>query len=903
MYYRLEYINYTSNNSSDYAFTRRIVIENPNTYSLHSVPIRIVVNDSWFDMRLMNRNMSNIAFIQNTSAELKKLPAYLDYWDGEKAVYYIKIPEIEACGKTEILIAYGNPEANTATWNNEATYLGEIGSMEELSYTENWETINGSINTYYDNNLNMTTIQISTATTKSKIFLKPALCGAINITHKLTTQRFYVTSNTYSYSIIFGYIDEEHYYQLKIFNDSSTGHIAVKITAQNGSENTTIYYGAFSNPINPYQYTVSMQTNTPSGYINTSITCDFETIKINFEDIYSYVSGTWKIGYESNHISEYRIKIDYWKQGIGQPLHIFSIGEKEPRINVSEAITGRSEWIRLSSYRIAIPIKTIIELKAYDTLNNTIANITITDLRTDKPYTLYLNASTLKISYNGEEKATLIIANSHNEAYLTMDLGWQKEIVLKRDTYIMRLIRNNIIVGDTIIKLKEPEYIAYIDNKMSISIVETNTEDVIYCSTEVEINNISDTDIYFTYLNFTETAKYIEQISTQKIEPITQNWANTKNKIIHELENPETILSTLNISTNGEIKTILYKNLENTEITIEYMDGRKEKHTTEYTMNQIIEILRENNITTLPYAQTITETFTKPNNIEYMLNTQEKIIQIENQETANFTVTIDLEQDTIEIDGLKNLLSNQIDTTLNIITSFSLVAKNTWIEHIYNKEAEVLLRIYPMQSYVYTNIEKVEEIYSIAYDIEKSDISITDPKGTKTYINLKTMILEIRGNQTMTIDTKDKTLTALTQTKYSGIHIEITNNKTIDAWNWIQNHTTARQITILDYYTGEKISNKQITLTVNGSKTMPDQQFITLKGKINIEITNLWNEKIYDSQTQKSKITIPIKTATLTIINNLKNKIETRIESRTTKIVSSLYICLLYTSPSPRDRG
>lgn len=245
-------------------------------------------------------------------------------------------------------------------------------------------------------------------------------------------------------------------------------------------------------------------------------------------------------------------------------------------------------------------------------------------------------------------------------------------------------------------------------------------------------------------------------------------------------------------------------------------------------------------------------------------------------------MTIDLEQDTIEIDGLKNLLSNQIDTTLNIITSFSLVAKNTWIEHIYNKEAEVLLRIYPMQSYVYTNIEKGEEIYSMAYDIEKSDISITDPKGTKTYINLKTMIMEIRVNQATIMDTKDKTLTALTQTKYSGIHIEITNNKTIDAWNWIQNHTTARQITILDHYTGEKISNKQITLTVNGSKTMPDQQFITLKGQINIEITNLWNEKIYHNQTQESKITIPIKTATLTIINNLKNNIEIRIKSTET---------------------
>jgi len=99
-------------NYADWLYYMPIIVTNPNPYNYQDIQVRIELNATNFDFTHANSDGSDLRVVLN-DASCTQLNYWVQEWDAanQRAIIWVKLPEITANGEVGILLLYGNPSA------------------------------------------------------------------------------------------------------------------------------------------------------------------------------------------------------------------------------------------------------------------------------------------------------------------------------------------------------------------------------------------------------------------------------------------------------------------------------------------------------------------------------------------------------------------------------------------------------------------------------------------------------------------------------------------------------------------------------------------------------------------------------------------------------------------------
>lgn len=880
---KLRYFRFVADNGSFY-FAKRIVIKNPSQYDLYNVSVKLILNDSWFNMLQLGEDALRIRFYDITLNEVRySIPAYLDYWDGKTAIYYIKLPVIYAFEEKTIEIRYGNPSFQASTQKCGIDKMGPITSMENLSNKYNWIVINGRVAGTYDDIYNESILAVQNGTEKKSLFhLRYNLSGSIRTSFLIKTYSIYLLDDNYSLEFYPFFVDNDTFYKLEIRNYSS-GYIILSLFFRNGTYIETIDSKII--PVNnPYGMKIELINNFSVGEAMLKVIIDYDTTPREYyfylDKYYDVSRKGWKIAYGSFNVGRYYIIFYSWIHKRIKKLWIQTPVDEDFFVNGTTIWEYETNWEILDSEYLVIPNNAEVLIRAYDIFNNTILNITDFDVLPESPIIqISLNASWLYL--NNSKGAPKVVEIWLNGTVRRVNVGTGEvyRLILAKKTYYLRSLSAGNINFECVITLENDTSLLLRSWSNLADIVDKN-ENLNYIYQCVEDQNSPDIydDIYFMAVNYSKIKEYISKTLEYSWGRIYKYWNSSYESINNDINTSvEIILKALNIQKTLDVYMVnIICAGELLKVMTYYSDGTQETFFLNSTMEDIINIMRENLTHLYKIIKFVVEVLDDNCSIhEISLDSHHRYVSIK---FANGERIVDVQVDAF--DQILNINSSFLDlistlgSTLRLILLANTIA-NKYIS-ILEKDDKLYfsLNLNNGEMGIHIHCSKYKPSYiSIVFSLNAEYYTIQDEKGNiLAVLNMEHNVLW--GTNT-TLDIGEIRFDILFQKIFNGLILRTIDRNTdaqTSAISWIQNNIITRKIKIIDFYTGDDIQSTElaenILVKVNGSSFYNDE-FKTLAGALFIEIYDIWDTLIWSGEIRNSTITIELKFGALVVLNDL----------------------------------
>ena len=850
-------------NDSDYWFSRRIVVHNPNTYFLKDVPVKIELNDSWFNMLALREYANNIRFFINRSGGLQELDCWLEYWDGVKAIYYVKIPELGPYEEKQIIIIYGNPEAPSVGFNENASKMGTIYSMANLAKKNRWQYENGDILINYYDYSNTTSIYLTSYTSWGNISLRDNITGRFRLKLIIESQILWITDPQFSLYFYPIYIDDAHYYKVVEFNNSQ-GEVYLYVLARNGSNLMIIdayYIDNFQKP----RLFICEYVNHLSGWIKLILTTFDTTYELNFDDIYGYTKQAWRIGWGFNNMERCHAEIYEWALSPGLRPKITRFGYEE-LVNLTVIATNyTTDWYKLETSTLSVSLFSNISFIAHDVFGNEVLNETIYVLR-EGPYYLEMNASIINIITEENQEVIIVDGSKY------VSLSTAEKIVLAKKTYVLIVKEKMNTELEMALMLRKSTYNISLQGLMDS--IDSFENDIVFLYQNLStIDNVDQADIHVAYYNFSSYPKLLSSIIGIYSDCLG-SWEDKRQEIANELMDLESIITALNLSYNGNPELIVFKCQGNiTEITI--VEGSLE--TTYFISGSF------NNIS----KQLMNEDIS-------ILNTTLMLYELLSCEQVD-RVKLDKNDRSVVMDSGDNKIIFFPDT--GEITSNYRSPYTSYMMRFLSDSANMINAMYSipkaplMMTYTQLNITMYSPYHYICVDSE-GNLSWLMEIDTYNYIvsghiyqydksftyNVMRNVLYI--GDIGTVDMQYKKSISIMNPSFNGAKNIVSED--IDIKEWVESNIVIREIRVLDYYTMEFAENEFVDVYVNGSEIGIEVKIVTIRGNLHLLAMDIWKHILFDQYTDNISITIKLRLGELIIINKLDRNVSVNITSMET---------------------
>lgn len=429
-------------NTTGFYYLGYVEVINEYPFSLYNVPLKITLEDPWFNFLAVNQNLSDICFVYEwPSGEHEVLRTYLASWNGSKAVFIVNIPILTADNSTIIKVLYGSYNITESHNDTYALRFGNLYRMDNLSNIENWFVPQGSIFIeYYDPPINKTKITYVADDGESiaKAVFNVSLSANFFLSLFIYFMMSDVTHNDNNVTFLICYLDDMRYIYASIVNRSDNYHIEIGI--RHYAENYIIKdIDTSSGEFNQVNMNVSVLADKRTIIVNVSsiVTGLFESVEIY--DYFGYSQQEWKVGVITKSV--YAVSVDYKEilSWLGTKVYAQGLRDFDLNVTLIENGTDYADWKILSSKDIQYYVGGILKLRILDLWGNELGYFEINDTTykfiDTKNIVIPLRAKALYLQMDDFQEIS-IISNGFN--YTT----WSSEELFIGDTIALIVIRD-----------------------------------------------------------------------------------------------------------------------------------------------------------------------------------------------------------------------------------------------------------------------------------------------------------------------------------------------------------------------------------------------------------------------------------------------------------------------------
>ena len=891
--YKVWRINYTISNTN-YTFQHAVLVENPNTYDLYNVSVRIEINDSWFNMLALAWNIMGVKFLENESGNLTEVPAYLDFWDGRIAQFYIKMDKILSRERKVLIILYGGSENISSSFDPRAKVMGPISSISDLADGRNW--IEYADNVEYILLANNTVdITMEEYNGNPMLWFKHIVSGVYE-----TRMRFTVRSsssiilNDFRWGMALVSKDYSTRYQIIVENDTQLNLFCFIIRASDSSEYIRQkYFEPPSAP--PYYFEVDIKINEIAGFIEIyaeflNVSLKLETCYANFEDILDISKIGWRIEYFAYGITKLSVDIYNWSQRIGMGCRIVDWGDEKFRANITETYVSGSDWWELSEETIIIPESSKILFVITDVLGNTISSGTIE--RSNISYepligpVIYLNvsASILVLKNSASRKSCLEIWHQENALQLEIYPYSRREIVLAHTYfYIWGQYDSDSHLWKILIYLSGGTVVLDVGSIWSLieSVDSFDGGEVIFVSVPLYTSQGASAEgMYSFVVRYGYILEYITTTLNSMLTNLSGLWDTYVGELMDDDLDIPHMLEVLNITLDGKPRVVQIQSDGNkTKVIVGLESGATEEYIIPDGILEIFKVLLNENVSSMVFLDKHAKNLIRTTDIiDICVNASDQSIHMRAFFGSEIlSLYIDIAKSMIEIfaesaSPLIGFISNVIQSPL----LFLLFANRRVSRYLPRVEgASTHLTIYMLYKYIYiymssTNAYQVDCLYDLA---NYRCVIVDEISGTRVDVDLKRKFVSYGNN---IFDVNDTYCSILVDTIRGGLKLIIASTRFMVPFKaWIEENIVYRQVIIRNYYTNETISGYYtfLNLYINGSSEASGEEIITLSGTVNVSVISMWGDKLYENWTANETIIVYIRVSVLLIVNELNTSI------------------------------
>lgn len=882
VYYR--YITKELSDIKSYMFIRNITIYNPLPIKLFNYPVVIELNESNFDFLAVNPLLSDVFFTTQENALKYSLPYYVDYWDGKRAIIWLK-PEVIEVNFTQIKFLYGSNDNITSSDSYAKSLYVISNEFIEPDEMNEWTTNDSGWIIYTTVDPNDDSLYHGKSSSFSSILSLKNYTAIVKIMTSISALDFSSSVNRIFAGIYLLYKNERNFVAFEIKKNSTGGYLLL-YQANDGriiiSDNST----------HEINYVSDIWKVDIVGYINVlnrslKLFVDVYTSTSSFNYLFTLnidnLINAGRLGFycaNTSMSSDYAyVKYQNLTTIIGNDPGIVKISAEE--INSKSLVFSLrySDYQRLFSNYLEVETGSIINIVAKDMFGEVIYNLTTDPLDT---IIIPINVHSFKIKNNRDDIFVHIMLTKHNsmlnwsewlapgecakyilpEAQYNLKINYggniqqsaEVELLLNKDVFFMI---NGTVIGDILLELQR------VNNTLMSSIQNIN----LYINTlNSSLSNLSiNLRVHISNVNST-----ISQILS-KINLDINNTYSLINKSINSLEfrinNTEVLLSELNLSIRNELSNL------NSSINSIYIDFKN-------NLSIIQTELREIKLSFGDNLSIINSTIYK---------------SIYNITTSLFSINTSINSLLINIEGkivtmntsLGEIILNISNKILVLNSTINKILQSVISElGVYNSTLGVLIR--NISSLL--DFEK-SKIYATILDIDEKLISINSSIGNITldmddYIltintTLNNMIADIANgilllnseinflNETMLLNLYDMQLNISRS-------ILISLDQIDNISDYLFSLVNVFKIRVINKFTGDLINDPLLRIYVNGTQ-INDNRIVTIANYLDVEVRDYWDRVLWSNITNNRDIKIALEYGKLLIINERDVSIEVYI--------------------------
>ncbi|MHA1616408.1 MAG: DUF2341 domain-containing protein [Candidatus Njordarchaeales archaeon] len=866
VFYRFIMQSYQENSSRP-AFFRVLTVTNPYSFDLINYRLRIELNQSNFNFFSVRPDLLDMFFVKAS-----EIPHYIDLWDGEKAIIYVKA-NITA-GSNNVTMYYGARGLVTSQdpWaGNDFIIIDDFNYASEL-LSKNWTVLSGSWSTSSSQLYN--TQQNDYATIRTKLRIPPYVSitfGTLELTPSSATSQYL---GLHAVDLIVFGLNSSTYFVVEFRQASSSSSLYnIKlIEVVNGVRVLE------TQPITNQRDTTIFTTLTITAYIDFSqnlVNVTFRELGTSLTLSPSINLNTSGLGFVGIRSANGSIFLDRFTVKYLALLNVtLSLGEEEINpTGISQTII--SDYERAYSPYITVPRDCLLNIVIQDPFNTTLLNKTLIP---EDTIPIILQVYSFKIKNNRDDIFVHIKLSKSGTPFVWSEWlapGEVAEYLLSGGEYSLELQYPS---GETAFfdRLTVSDDVYFMINGTVLG-------DVIAQLTRVNetlVNQIYKIDIRLSNLNSTiqnqtvELSLHIENINTT----ISEFFTTIRNNLTAIESNISSIL--YNISNR----------IESVQSIIEFVNTTILNNLTEInsTITGVLINFRENVTILLTNISKIELNTTQ--NIFLVNSSIHRLLEILNSEIIGLNSSID----TIFLNLTNKLLAiNSSIGRLYINISSQIITMNTtlskFLVNILNSieqvNATVLEAIYTLlQQLKITNTSIVSVIWNLTDEI----IMIRNRLGNITlklddYIimintTLNNLIADIRTN-TLLINSIIYTLNETVLVTLTDLQMNLTKIMwlTLDE---LRNITellpillNVFKLRLINYFTGEILPLNQFKIVVN-STLINDATILTIGDRLNVTVLDYWDRVLWSNITSERDIEVLLKIGRIIFINEREETIQ-----------------------------
>ncbi len=873
-YYRLTYLTYNISNYTGYGFSRVIRVKNPTNLDLYYVPIKIVLNDSWFNMLALRRDASNIVFYIKEDETLERLKSILAYWDGVNAIYYVKLDSLKAGEEKDIVIYYGNLNAPTPLQYPEAMKMGKVENMSMLARGSMWDISGGYIDEiYYNDEENSSEMEVISEGYTS-IRYDYVLSGVFELSVSLASPKGYVAPN-FSFRVKFLYEYSDRYYCLEYTNNTASGHPEIILYWVNGTHTEIIDRCAASNVAEAFYVQVSLRINTVIDYIDISATAPYNRLEVyGYEDVLDISHGAWYLVFEVEGVDWLDLKILKWSQRVGCSNWLSYYWPETLEDFVLEETYVETDWSYLNKSTLAVKNNAIMALKVYDPMGNILfdSNISV-NVTGSNVVRVKLNGSILRFVNEVSRPHRIDLWADLNYCVVHLGSFESDYIVIKRGLYI--LYDTDEISGiqkGYVIFVRDYEVIISVDNMWGLLKTWENTDSISIAYTLLDfLNGETRCPLYGILINYSVAASYVNDIIDFLNATVFNQWLSMKALSESELENLTLILSALNISL--EDVDVLTLSSDGTSCVVEARDDNNQTHIYQYdrSLMEMIDILISKNIVSMALSANIAKfiaLFAPITMVRFDGQNYSVLIRMQCG-SSEIMLNMDFDDDTIHIEYTSlNTTNSYLRELVSLLLVSSVIANRSSV--IFGFRGAESKGIEFDMKYKHIKVSFVRSQRNLYMDMNLIDrrvlISFCDSWNAE--IDFSDLIVLSQGD---IINISNSRLDCLVDPHFGGVKYRLCSNNSLSNFiEWILDNIAYRRLRLYDYYTNNpmELTDGILTIMVNDT-VIHDYEFVTLKGPIRLVILDRWNITLANTTTSDINIDVIVKLGSIIIMNCL----------------------------------
>jgi len=553
-------------------FENRIKIVNANPYDVYDASLKVIINNSWINLLATREDLSDLSFYVTSKNSTVKLKNYLYKWDGTTAVFYIKLPKIDALSSLPIYIRYGGASIDIHN-DTRALYFGN--SFAELSNASLWSVREGKFSVGYDADYDV--VKIDLYDTEDPIYAKAIFSNHVSgrLSGKLKVVSTIKNSDCWEIDYFPIYINDGSFVKLSLRNVSDLGLIEI-LVIQRVYGKEEILFAGYKSLSYPFDHVLSFEISPLKSklHVNLQFLYDDYNPDIMVDVNSTLLNDGWFFGLASRNMTLLDVALESWRQEAEQPLVIGEIsGEKLIcDLTYNQTVSG---WKPLNGSTIWVPPLSKICINLFDAFNKLLLQYE-TNVSTLHGFSvnISINATLLVLHNDALSPKIVLISKTNSSQETNVNAFSEKHVLVALGRYTLDLREptkgNTSIV---VFNLKIPGILRLnISSRRSLleSILSSTAELIFY----YEYKNLGYVDTYrndilLLIANYSKLSSHIYRFFSRM--EVTLNETLNRDMLVEEFDNLDNLLA--EITNNTIYRNISTINIDLENNCIDYVDS------------------------------------------------------------------------------------------------------------------------------------------------------------------------------------------------------------------------------------------------------------------------------------------------------------------------------------------